>query len=174
MPRKKPILDTNVNSNDSANNAVSSPAPAPQLPVADDEDDTDTQLQASKTEIGNMHTSDLNDSVEPPKKTRKPQTEAQKKATAIMRQKLAEKWERSRAEKAAAEAEHKRLMEEKILKKAISIKKKQIKAQKPLDVISDDDTPMEEIIPLVKKTRQASTANQTAPPKPPAPRIVFL
>jgi hypothetical protein len=55
-------------------------------------------------------------------------------------------------------------MEEKIVKKAISIKKKQILKQKVLDEISDDETPIEEVkkkiipqkqtIPLQQNTQQ--------------------
>ena len=37
----------------------------------------------------------------------------------------------------------KNLLEEKVVAKAISIKKKQIKKQSALDEISDDDTPIE-------------------------------
>ena len=42
-------------------------------------------------------------------------------------------------------------LEEKIVKKAVAIKKKQIKKQIALDDISDDDTPLEEIKKIVKK-----------------------
>ena len=51
--------------------------------------------------------------------------------------------------KKLAEYEKKEL-EEKVVKKAISIKKKQIKKQAVLDEISDDDTPMEKIKPKPK------------------------
>lgn len=46
-------------------------------------------------------------------------------------------------------------LEEKVVKKAISIKKKQIKKQSALDEISDDDTPIEKI-KEVAKTIKAS------------------
>ena len=42
-------------------------------------------------------------------------------------------------------------LEEKIVKKAVAIKKKQIKKQIALDDISDDDTSLEEIKKIVKK-----------------------
>lgn len=42
-------------------------------------------------------------------------------------------------------------LEEKIVKKAVAIKKKQIKKQIALDDISDDDTPLEEIKKIVKQ-----------------------
>ena len=53
---------------------------------------------------------------------------------------------KARAEqKAIEEEQYKKEMEEKIVKKAISIKKKQILKQKVLDEISDEETPVEEI-----------------------------
>lgn len=59
----------------------------------------------------------------------------------------------TKKKKAAERAEHarqlaeleKKALEEKVVKKAISIKKKQIKKQSALDEISDDDTPIEKI-----------------------------
>ena len=42
-------------------------------------------------------------------------------------------------------------LEEKVIKKAISIKKKQIKKQSALDEISDDDTPIEKVKEIAKK-----------------------
>lgn len=165
MPRKKPIQVHPDNLADSSQMPPVTPDIVSQLPLADDDEDN-LPLQAPKNPPVTEQA--------PAKKPKKPQTEAQKRATAIMRQRLAEKWERSRAEKIAQEAEHKRLMEEKILAKAISIKKKQIKAQKELDVVSDDDTPMEEIIPLVRKSRPPATPKPAAPQKPTGPRIIYI
>jgi len=42
-------------------------------------------------------------------------------------------------------------LEEKVVKKAISIKKKQIKKQSALDEISDDDTPIEKVKEIAKR-----------------------
>lgn len=66
------------------------------------------------------------------------------------------------------EAEEKKLLEEKIVQKAISIKKKQIKKEKVLDMISDDDTPKEEIIEKItrKKSVIPSTRLQQSLPQP--------
>jgi len=44
----------------------------------------------------------------------------------------------------------KKALEEKLVKKAISVKKKQLKKELVLDEISDDDTPMEKIKPKPK------------------------
>lgn len=72
------------------------------------------------------------------KKEKKPRTEKQieafKKASAIRDANRAKKKEDGKKE-----------MEEKILKKAISIKKKQIKKAYTIDDISDDETPIEQI-----------------------------
>jgi hypothetical protein len=67
--------------------------------------------------------------------------------------------------KKLAEYEKKEL-EEKVVKKAISIKKKQIKKQSALDDISDDDTPMEKI-------KQIAKPKPVVPVKAEAPKITF-
>lgn len=59
--------------------------------------------------------------------------------------------------------ETKKVLEEKILQKAVSIKKKQIKKMKVLEDVSDDDTPMEEI----KQIQRA----MTPPPQRPIQQI---
>jgi hypothetical protein len=67
--------------------------------------------------------------------------------------------QRSDEAKRLAEYDRKAL-EEKVVKKAISIKKKQIKKQSALDEISDDDTPIEKIKEVSK------TIKPVAPVKP--------
>ena len=80
-------------------------------------------------------------------------------------QKQIEQFERIRAirdanrkaraeEKALQEAQNKKELEDKIVKKAISIKKKQILKQKVLDEVSDDETPIEEVKEIAKSTPQ--------------------
>jgi chromosome segregation ATPase len=133
MPRKPTILakdEISSNSNPEVNSIVIDES------LSDDEVAT---LQAEKPQV----------------KQKRPQTEAQKLATAKMRQKLAEKHQRIRDEKAKQEEEKKRHVEEKIVQKALSIKKKQIKKEQVLDEISDDDTPIEEVIPVYKARRTA-------------------
>jgi hypothetical protein len=93
-------------------------------------------------------------------KKKRIQSEAQKLNTQKMREKLKEAQERKKEEKAERDAMERAILDEKIVKKAISIKKKQIKKEKVLDEISDDETPMEEI---VKKIRQVPIVQ--APPK---------
>ena len=48
-------------------------------------------------------------------------------------------------------SQYKEGLEQKIVKKAISIKKRQIKKEAALDEISDDETPMEKIKQIAKK-----------------------
>jgi len=62
-----------------------------------------------------------------------------------------------------------------LVKKAISIKKKQIKKQVELDEISDDDTTLEEIRKITKKL-PAKVSNPTprSLPTPQKPAITFL
>lgn len=94
----------------------------------------------------------LGEIVEQPIKAKKPRS-----------QKQIEQFERIRAirdanrkaraeERALQEAQNKKELEDKIVKKAISIKKKQILKQKVLDEVSDDETPIEEVKEIVKST----------------------
>lgn len=100
-------------------------------------------------------------------KKKRIQSEAQKLNTQKMREKLKEAQERKKQEKAERDAMERAILDEKIVKKAISIKKKQIKKEKVLDEISDDETPMEEI---VKKIRPQVMYQ---PPKPPEPKFTL-
>lgn len=159
MPRKPRNLAILENSPVSTNPPDNTPpitketTPTPVAPIAKEtmEDDT-APLQAVKP--------------------KRPQTEAQKAATAKMRAKLAEKNEKARLEKAAAAEEYKKQVEERVVKKALAIKKKQIKQQMALDEISSDDEPLEEIIPKIRKA--VARQPTLAPPKPTGPKIIFM
>lgn len=71
-----------------------------------------------------------------------------------------------------------KLIENRIVEKAISIKKREIKKQQVINMVEDDDTPMEEINEIIK--------SKTPPPRKPnkstlskivpeiVPKIVFL
>lgn len=152
MPTKKAILAKQENSQNPPENVVMK---VEENPTDKNDDDDAVPIQAPKPEKVDG-------------RVKKPQTEAQKAATAKMKAALAAKWEKSRAEKAAQKEEHKKAVEERVVKKAISIKKKQIKQQLALDEISSDDEPMEEIVPKMRK----AIARQ--PPAPQAPRIIFM
>jgi len=82
---------------------------------------------------------------------KKPRTEAQMKTFEKARETARVNAEKRKAERDVRAEEERKLMEEKIVKKAISLKKKQIKQQAVLDEISDDDTPIEKIKDIVKK-----------------------
>lgn len=74
---------------------------------------------------------------------------------------------RMRAElRARQEEDERKLKEEKIVKKAIAIKKKQIKKNAVLDEISDDDTPLEKI-------KEIAVKEKTVPPPPEPPKKLF-
>ena len=66
--------------------------------------------------------------------------------------------------------EYKTGIEQKIVKKAVSIKKKQIKKEALLEEISDDETPMEKIKEIAKKK------NHPAPQQPvnAKPQYIFV
>jgi hypothetical protein len=108
-------------------------------------------------------------------------TERQKEATRKMKEALALKNQQKALQKAQQDEEYKKQLEEKIVKKALSIKKKQIKEQIALDEVSDDDTPIEELLaPVPKRKTIVKTRPTPAPAPAPAPpvipkqRIVFL
>jgi len=90
-----------------------------------------------------------------PVKVKKERTQKQIDAFNRCIQKKKEK-AKQRADEAKRLAEYdKKALEEKVVKKAISIKKKQIKKQSALDEISDDDTPIEKIKEVAKKIAPA-------------------
>jgi hypothetical protein len=94
-------------------------------------------------------------------KSKKPRTakqiEAFEKARKIRDEKRAERKE----VKQKVETEYKQQKEEKIVKKALAIKKKQILADKVLDEVSDDDDiPIEVVKKIMKKY-----PSKSAPPK---------
>jgi len=94
-----------------------------------------------------------------PKKPKRPMNEAQLEGMKKGREALALKNAEKRAQREAEELERKRQLEEKVVSKALSIKKKQLKQEIALDEISDDDTPIEEI--KQKVTRKSASAPQT-------------
>jgi len=105
-------------------------------------------------------------------KPKKERTEAQKANTERMRVALQAKHEASRKAKAEAEIAKQKVLEEKLLKKAEAIKKREAKKLKVIESIpipesSDDDEELEKPIktPIVKnKGKQA----KKKPPTPPS------
>lgn len=143
--------------------------------ASDDEREIPLQAEKIKPDVNLMH-----------RGVRKGEnrTERQKAATEKMKAALAIKTQQRKEQKAREEEERRKELEEKVLKKAISIKKKQIKEQLALDEISDDDTPIEELLapkrktPVARKTIAPASAPASAPPPtPPAPpkqKIIFM
>ena len=110
-----------------------------------------------------------------PKKPKRVLNEAQLEGMKKGRDALALKNAEKKAQREADEAERKRQLEEKVVSKAISIKKKQLKQEIALDEISDDETPIEEIKQKVIAKKQTTPAKQpvkqfpSAPPPEPIP-----
>ena len=94
-------------------------------------------------------------------------TEKQLEGMKKGREKLQQKHKENKEKKILEEEEKKKELESKIVNKAISIKKKQIKKQIALDEISDDETPIEEI-------KQKIITKKTQPQEPPKPRYIFV
>jgi len=98
-------------------------------------------------------------------KAKKPRTEAQIKAFERCLELKKEKVKK-RADEAQRLAEYdKKALEAKVVAKAISIKKKQIKKQSALDEISDE----EDVIEVVKE----KSKERGIPRPPPVPKISF-
>jgi hypothetical protein len=94
-------------------------------------------------------------------KTKKPRTQKQIEAFERARKIRDEKRAERKEVKQKVETEYKQQKEEKIVKKALAIKKKQILADKVLDEVSeDDDIPIEVVKKIMKKYPRKS-----APPK---------
>jgi len=116
---------------------------------------------------------------EPPAKPKKVATEKQLEAMRLGRVK---RDEQIKLRKEAVEQEKaicKKLLEDKIVKKAISIKKKEMKKSYALDDISDDETPIEEIKTNMKAKVIQKPVIQTQQPipkvqPPPAPKAIEI
>ena len=96
-------------------------------------------------------------------KHKKPgQSENQKKAFEKCRAKRLENVEKRKAELKEFEQKVKGEMDSKIVKKAISVKKKQIIREAQLEESDEEDTPLEEVVKIAKKTE---AKKQRAPRK---------
>lgn len=120
------------------------------------------------TDISSKENESETEETETLTKAKKPRTakqlEAFEKAKAI---RDANALKRKEDAKRLAEEERK-LIEEKLIKKAISIKKKQIKKQAVLEEISDDETPIEKVKEIAEKIKHVDNQkkNLPAPEKP--------
>ena len=139
------------------------------------------QNSENNTNILALEDNDLNLPLEASKtvKKKKVLTERQLEVLSNARAKLAEKNKErlitKRLEQQAIEDEVQRRLneyklglEDKVVKKAISIKKKQIQKEQILYEISDDETPMEKIKEIAKKK------NHPAPQPEPVNKFIFV
>ena len=107
-------------------------------------------LNTSDSAVKNEIEIEQNDTLTRAKKPRTAkQLEAFEKAKAI---RDANALKRKEEAKALAEQQRK-IIEDKLIKKAISLKKKQIKKQAVLEEISDDDTPIEKVKEIADKIK---------------------
>jgi hypothetical protein len=120
----------------------------------DEEEENISQRQHNTVKEGGSEP--LGSDAKPKRERTQKQIEAFNKCIETKKKKAAE---RAAEAKRLAEYDRKAL-EEKVVKKAISIKKKQIKKQSALDEISDDDTPIEKVKEVAK------TIKPVAPVKP--------
>lgn len=129
----------------------------------------DNDIQASKQPISEPVVPIVAPVVEKKKRVVPPRSEAQKAALAEGRKKGRETINARNAKVQAEKEEmqkklieqqkqlemlNKKLFEEKIVKKAVAVKKKQIKRDAVLDEISDDETPIEQIKKIQKRVQK--------------------
>lgn len=104
-------------------------------------------------------------------KPRPPKTPAQLATVQKMIDAKKKNAELRRIERETAEEEHKQKLQEKIVKTAIKIKKKQIKKEKVIEEVdTDDDEPIEEIKKIVKKR---AVLKETIYEPAPQPKYIF-
>lgn len=103
------------------------------------------------------------------------QLEVLKNAREKMKQQAKEKQAKKQLEEEEIEkevqrrlSEYKKALEDRVVKKAISIKKKEIKKRAILEEISDDETPMEKIKEIANKPMQR------LPPAPVQPKYIYV
>jgi hypothetical protein len=104
---------------------------------------------------------DLKETLPKPKRQ---QSEAQKANTQKMRDALIKKHENIRAEKARLAEEKKKVKEERIVKKAIHIKKKEIKEAQELAISDDEDSEIEAPPPVKSTIPSVKSAKVDLPP----------
>jgi hypothetical protein len=97
-------------------------------------------------------------------KPKKPRTQKQLDAFEKAKQIRDANTIKRKEEQKKKEDEERKIIEAKLVKKAISIKKKEIKKQAVLDAISDDETPIEKIKEIAKTPNRKEDV--TIPKKP--------
>jgi hypothetical protein len=110
-------------------------------------------------------------------KPKKPRTEKQIIAFNLVLEKRNENRRQRALAREKEEDEEKKAIEEKIIKKAQSIKKKQIKKELVLDNISDDDEPVENIKKRIMKRderEKKAVIIPVIPAIPEKPRVIYM
>jgi hypothetical protein len=126
------------------------------IEVENVEEPAQKPLQKIKIKKGEKPvTEDVVKNDEPLVKQKKPKTEKQLEVFARAREKMLTNLKERKEKKALEEAQLKKELEEKIVQKAIAIKKKQIKKKAVLDIVSDDDTSIEEVKKLAMREKPA-------------------
>lgn len=111
----------------------------------------------------------IEDEPKPVLRVKKPRTEAQIKAFEKAKETARLNAEKRKTERDLVAQQEQKVVEEKLVKKAIAVKKKQIKKQAILDEIEDDDTPLEEIEKIVKKLPARKVVKEVDLPVKPIP-----
>jgi hypothetical protein len=142
------------------NETIGKKKPSTYILLSDDDDDDDEEEEDTPPVIQKPKKV-LTDNQKP----KKALTDKQKEALDKGKEKRKANVLVIREQKQKAEEEYKRATEEKIIKKAIAIKKKEIKKNALLDAVSDDETPIEEI-KAIKKRQQKPQPIKVEPPKP--------
>lgn len=126
-------------------------------------------IQQKQEQVPNKQNKQQEQEIIKQKKPRTPaQIEAFKKVVAIREENRLKR----KAEQEEEKKQFEKYKEDLIVKKAISIKKKQLKEIKPLQNIPDDETPIEEIkkkiqpTPVIKKEQPPAPVQQIKPIKP--------
>jgi hypothetical protein len=136
----------------------------------------DTRSQSDQIDKHCLSTNDTEENlcIQKPKK---PRTEKQILAFNLVLEKRNENRRQRALAKEKEQEEEKKALEAKIMKKAVSIKKKEIKKQLLLDNISDDDEPVENIKKMIVKRDEREKKAVVIPvsiPVPIIPRVIYM
>ena len=129
----------------------------------DDDDDDDNEITPTIQRVK-----------EPAPKPKRKLTEKQLQALHEGQRKRLEMARMKKEIERQKQEEEKKRQEELIIKKALALKKKQIKKEAILHEISDDDTPIEEIKKIVKKPATKKTESLPAIQPQPKPKFIFI
>ena len=137
------------------------------------------ELEIIKNSLNSIESEENENSLQAPKVAKKKRIPSEKQLEVLKNArekaliKAKEKQAQRKLEEDAIEKEverrfqqYKKGLEEKVIRKAVSIKKKEIKRQAILDDISDDDTPMEKIKEIATK--------KNYPPAEPKSKYIFV